>query len=165
MTEIHPNLFIGNKNDYEFKLINQEGWSVVHACKEPYHRQALGYSGQGAPKDHPEYLMAKRGNRLILNLVDVENPAYIANEIMDEALEFIDQSLNDGRKVLVHCNQGMSRSPGIGLLYSAKEGIINNRSFEEALAEFEEIYPGINMAGGMRGFLEGNWGDYMNQNK
>jgi hypothetical protein len=48
----------------------------------------------------------------------------------------------------------MSRSPGIGLLYLAKEGMIDNSSFEKALAEFKEIYPGVNMAGGMRGFLE-----------
>lgn len=109
MTEIHKNLFIGNENDYEFKVKNQEGWSVIHACKEPYHRQALGFLGRGAPKDHPEYLMAKRENRLILNLVDVENPAYIAKEIIDEALEFIDQRLKEGRKVLVNCNHEMSR--------------------------------------------------------
>lgn len=161
MTEIHANLFIGNESDYEFNVKNQDGWNVIHACKEPYHRQALGYSGRGAPKDDPEYLMAKRGNRLILNLVDVDNPAYIAKEIMYEALEFIDQGLIENRKVLVHCNQGMSRSPGIGLLYLAKEGIINNGSPENALADFLEIYPGINMAGGMRGFLEKNWNEYI----
>lgn len=161
MTEIYKNLFVGNENDYEHKVRNQEGWSVIHACKEPYHRQALGYRGRAASKDHPEYLMAKRENRLILNLVDVEDPAYIAKEIMDEALQFIEQSLSADRKVLIHCNQGMSRSPGIGLLYLAREGVINNTSFQEALAEFEKIYPGINMAGGMRGFLEENWDDYM----
>ena len=60
--------------------------------------------------------MAKKENRLILNLVDVENPAYIAREMMDEVLRFIDQSLEAGKKMLVHCNQGLSRSPGIGLL-------------------------------------------------
>jgi len=160
MTQIRKNLFVGNETDYEYKVKNQKGWNVIHACKEPYHRQVLGYSGRGAPKDHPEYLMAKRENRLILNLVDVENPAYIAKEIMDEALRFIDQSLVGGRKVLVHCNQGMSRSPGIGLLYLARKGIINNDSFQEAPAEFETIYPGINMADGMRGFLERNWNSY-----
>jgi len=63
MTEIHPNLFIGNENDYEFKVKNREGWNIIHACKEPCHRQTLGYSGRGAPKGHPEYLMAKRENR------------------------------------------------------------------------------------------------------
>ena len=161
MTEIHKNLFVGNETDYEYKVKNQDGWNVIHACKEPYHRQALGYSGRGAPKDHPEYLLAKRENRLILNLVDAKDSTYIAKEIMDEALQFIDQSLESGRKVLVHCNQGMSRSPGIALLYLAKEEIIKNDSFQEALAEFETIYPGINMAGGMRGFLEVNWGEYI----
>ncbi|MEX2409780.1 MAG: dual specificity protein phosphatase [Candidatus Paceibacterota bacterium] len=161
MTQIHKNLFVGNETDYEFKVKNHEVWSVVHACKEPYHQQALGYSGRGAPKDHSEYLIAKRGNRLILNLVDADNPAYIPKEIIDEALSFIDEQLSNGHKVLVHCNQGQSRSPGIGLLYLAKEGIINKNSFEEALAEFEEIYPEINMVGGMRGFLEENWEGYM----
>lgn len=160
MTEIHKNLFVGNQTDYEFKVRNKGNWSVVHACKEPYHRQALGYQGRAAPKDHPEYLMAKRENRLILNLVDVEDSTYIAKEIMNEALQFIEQNLAAGRKVLVHCNQGMSRSPGIALLYLAKEGIINNTSFEEALAEFGKIYPGINMAGGIRGFLVENWDVY-----
>jgi hypothetical protein len=55
----------------------------------------------------------------------------------------------------------MSRSPGIGLLYLAKKGIFDNSSFEEALSEFKKIYPGVDMAGGMRGFLEENWGDYI----
>ena len=93
MTEIHKNLYIGNETDYEYKVKYQDDWNVIHACKEPYHREALGYSGRGAPKDQPEYLMAKSENRLILNLMDVENPAYISKEIMDEALRYIDQSM------------------------------------------------------------------------
>jgi len=40
-------------------------------------------------------------------------------------------------------------------------GIIDKSSFEKVLAEFEKIYPNINMAGRIRGFLEGNWGEYM----
>jgi len=47
MTEIHPNLFIGTATDYELKVKNQNDWNVIHACKEPYHRQALVYSGRG----------------------------------------------------------------------------------------------------------------------
>jgi len=63
MTEIHKNLYIGNETDYEYKVRNQDDWNVNHAYKEPYHRQALGYSGRGAPKGHSEYVMAKRENR------------------------------------------------------------------------------------------------------
>lgn len=62
--------------------------------------------------------------------------------------------------VEINCNQGMSRSPGIGMFYLARKGVIKNDSFHEALAEFETIYPGINMAGGMHGFLMENWTKY-----
>jgi len=89
MKEIYSNLYIGNENDYVSYVQGHDGWAVVHACKEPYHRQALGYTGRAAPKTHPEYLIAWRGNRLILNLVDVDNPAYISKEIIDTALDFI----------------------------------------------------------------------------
>jgi len=51
------------------------------------------------------------------------------------------------RPVPVHCNQGMSRSPGIVLLCLTGEGVIKNGSFHEARAEFEKIYPGIHLAG------------------
>ncbi|HDQ00168.1 MAG TPA: hypothetical protein ENN22_13440 [bacterium] len=109
MIEICPNLFVGDQDDYEQNVKYQSGWRVVHACKEPYHRQLLGYKTRGAPKDHPEYLLVTRGKRLYLNLVDVEDPAYVAKEIMDNALSFIDEALKGGDKVLVHCIQGESR--------------------------------------------------------
>lgn len=76
MIEVYPNLFVGDEADYRI-VLNMSGWFIVHACKEPFHRQALGYAGRGAPKDHPEYLVAERDGRLILNLVDAPNPAYI----------------------------------------------------------------------------------------
>jgi len=161
MIEVHSNLYVGDQTDYERRVRNQPGWSIVHACKEPYHREAVGYSVRGAPKHHPEYLIANRGHRIMLNLIDPESPAYIPKEIIDEALSFIDQHLKDGKKVLVHCNQGQSRSPGIGMLYLAKEGVIENNSFKEALVEFKKIYPSISMAGGMTGFLMKNWDKYI----
>ena len=116
MIEIMHNLFIGSQSDYENIVKYESGWYVIHACKEPYHRQALGYSGRAVSKDHPEYLMAERENRLILNLVDVADPAYIAKIIIDKAIGCIAGHINE-MKVLVHCNQGASRSATIGLLY------------------------------------------------
>jgi hypothetical protein len=44
MIEIYTNLFIGNEQDYELRVKNQPEWRVVHACKEPYHRQLPGYT-------------------------------------------------------------------------------------------------------------------------
>ena len=85
MIEIHPNLYVGNEYDYEFKVRHEAGWCIVHACKEPYHRQALGYRGRAAPKD--PNTSSREGKRLILNLVDAPDPA-IPQKIIDTALEF-----------------------------------------------------------------------------
>lgn len=163
MIEVHRNLFVGSESDFENSVRFESNWAVVHACKEPYHRKELGYSGRGAPKDHPEYLIARRGSRLILNLVDVDNPAYIAKEIMDVALSFIDENLQTNIRVLVHCNQGMSRSAGIALLFLAQNGLIAQSEFSEAEEEFKRLYPPCNLSLGIRGFLIQNWHVYMGQ--
>ncbi|MBM7558224.1 dual specificity protein phosphatase family protein [Halanaerobacter jeridensis] len=160
MKEIHDNLFIGDQSDYEIEVKGKKGWSIVHACKEPYHRKALGYKGRGAPKNHPEYLVAKRKNRLILNLIDPDNPNYIPKEIIDKAIKFIEKNLNEERKVLVHCNKGESRSPSIGLLYLAINGYISDESFQLASEEFVSIYPRYNPGLGIKKFLINNWDVY-----
>lgn len=161
MIEIHPDLYIGNESDYERHVRYEAGWCVVHACKEPYHRQALGYTGRGAPKDHPEYLFARRGDHLILNLVDAPDPAYIPKEIIDTALEYTDTSLQQGNRVLVHCNEGHSRSPGIGLLYlAAYTDRFRGHDFFQAETIFRSIYPPYNPKAGMRGYMMKNWDTY-----
>jgi len=151
MQEIHPNLFVGDQNDYENTVKFQPGWCVVHACREPYHRKTLGYTGRGAPKDHPEYLVARRGHRLILNLLDMEDPAYIPEQIITVALKFIDDSLKLGSKVLVHCNQGGSRSPVLGMLYLlGYTDVLAGEDFETVEQQFKEKYPPYSPANGMR---------------
>lgn len=161
MIEIYQNLFVGNQDDYELTVARQGGWAVIHACKEPYHRAALGYRGRGAPKDHPEYLVARRDDRLILNLVDADNPAYIPQEIIDAALSFISEKLAENLKVLVHCNQGMSRSPSIGLLYLVQHtDKLPKASFAEAEHAFRNFYPLYSPKDGVRGFMLHSWTIY-----
>lgn len=161
MIEIYQNLFVGNQDDYELTVSRQDGWAVVQACKEPYHRAALGYRGRGAPKDHPEYLVARRGDRLILNLVDADNSAYIPQEIIDAALVFISEKLAKNLKVLVHCNRGMSRSPSIGLLYLVRyTDKLPKDSLVEAEIAFRELYPLYSPADGVRGFMQKKWNFY-----
>lgn len=42
MRKIYINLFIGSREDYKKnQLIYDDGY-VIHACKEPYHRNLLG---------------------------------------------------------------------------------------------------------------------------
>ncbi len=161
MIEIYPNLWIGAEQDYEFSVKGNPGWNVVHACKEPYHRRELGYATRGAPKGHPEYLIARRDHRLILNLVDAPNPAFIPKEIIDAAIQCIHASLTNGMKVLVHCNLGESRAPGIGLLYLVMYTDKLPKEFMKAEQAYRLIYPLYNPSTGIRGFLLRNWGSYI----
>ncbi len=162
MIEIYTRLFIGSETDYEMTVRHQDGWWVVHACKEPYHRQLLGYRGRGAPKGHPEYFLAERGKRLFLNLVDADDPAYIPKQIIDAGLCFIDKALKSGGRVLVHCNQGESRSPSLGLLYLAVHtDVLPQASLAEAEGAFMRLYPAYSAKGGMRGFLLTHWNQYL----
>jgi len=165
MVEIHRKLFVGSQDDYEQIVRFEAGWRVVHACREPYHREALGYRGRSAPKDHPEYLVARRGDRLILNLIDADDPAYIPKEIMDRAVSFIKESLGQKRRVLVHCNQGRSRGPAIGLLYLAcHTALLSGLSYMSAHDRLLELYPDYDPAPGVRGFLVANWSAYCRGN-
>ncbi len=162
MIEVHQNLFVGNQIDYDFEVSRENGWAVVHACKEPYHRQLLGYRGRAAPKDHPEYLLARRDDELTLNIVDVNNPAFFSKEEMIEpALDFIDEALSRGLKVLVHCNLGESRGPSLALLYmAARLGALPSESLEAAEQKFRSIYPFYNPKFGLREHLRQNWESY-----
>src|SRR5947209_1940983 len=106
MIEVFPNLFIGTRNDYETSVAGQAGWAIVHACKEPYHRRAVGYKGWNAPKNHPEFLLARRDNRLMLCLLDLPVPWFIRKEMLDQTLDFIEQMHSRQSRVLVHCLRG-----------------------------------------------------------
>lgn len=159
MIEVYQNLFVGSEHD-EVSVRGQPGWFVIHACKEPYHRQTLGYKGQGAPKHHPEYLIARRPGRLILNLVDVADVNYIPREIIDAALAAIHQNIASS-KVLVHCNLGQSRSPAIAFLYLAKfSDLFGAQDYAGALRQFQELYPPFAPAKGVADYVRLNWLQY-----
>ena len=157
MIEVHPNLFVGAEQDAE-TVLGRDGWFVVHAAKEPYHRRALGYSGRAAPKDHPEYLVARRPGRLILNLVDVDDVAYVSVQIVDAALDAIAAHIEQD-KVLVHCNQGQSRGPTLALLYLARAGVLAGDP-ADAVEAFRRLYPAYQPARGMADFVHQNWNRY-----
>lgn len=171
MIEVFPNLFVGAADDLMYAAGPggagtgdvAPGWFVISAAKEPWHREALGYKERGAPKDHPEYLVARRDRRLILNLVDVEDPAYIREEIIGAALGAIDAAMDAGDKVLLHCNQGHSRAPSIALLWlrwgekSPVCPFMAQLHPDSAMVAFGEIYQGFSPAGGMAAYIRNHW--------
>jgi hypothetical protein len=157
MREVHPKLFVGDEADYE-ACRNEAGWSFLTCAKEPWHRSALGYTGRGAPRDHPEYLFARRGDQLILNMVDAMNAAYFHPEMMDAGVQFIEEELEKGRNVLIHCNQGHSRAPGMAFYYLwKKKGFGHGKVFSDGELEFKQHYPSYNPSEGIREFIRVEW--------
>lgn len=157
MREIAPKLWVGSQAD--FAELDQFGteWAIVHACKDPHHRAMVGYSGRGAPADHPERLVATRGKRMALNLIDADDPKLVPREVVDAALRHIRTSLANGEYILVHCNQGQSRAPTIAMLHLAPT---LPESFDEAETAFRRLCPEYAPAKGMRSFASANWVAY-----
>lgn len=159
MREVSENLYCGDINAYP-PSAQMEYWATVHACKDPMHRSLVGYTGRGCPKDSPEYLWAERENRLALNIVDAPKPEFFDKGMIDKALDFIEQKLSEGLKVLCHCNVGESRSASICLLYLIKHGIIKGKTLEDCEVEFLKVYPEYNPGVGIRGFAKEHWQEY-----
>jgi hypothetical protein len=169
MITIYTQVQVGTADDYERIVKREHGWSIVHACKEPYHRQALGYTSRGAPQGHPEYFIAYRdnGHRLILNMVDTSNPAFFNKEAMiDPALDFLAQAYSNGRQLFIHCNQGESRGPSIALLFLAHRlHVIPNDTLDVSEEAFRVRYPLYNPGTGIRGHMAQYWEVYKNSSR
>ena len=164
MTEVYPGLHVGWRYAYELTVRCLDGWFVVHACKEPYHRDAIGYETEDPPPGHPEHLVARRGRRLMLNLIDAVTPVDIPRAIFDAAIAFIHEGLTAGCPVLVHCEAGMSRSPSIALLYLARHTrAIPTSAYEDAEQMFEALYPDFSPGPAIRRFLIKHWASYADE--
>lgn len=159
MIKVAERLFVGAAEDCDERL-GDEGWYVISAAKFPWHREALGYAGIAAPHDHPEYLIAKRPRHLILNLIDAADPAYIPDEILNAAITAIHTEIEDGKNVLVHCNQGLSRSPAIALLYLRKhDEAYAGLDYEAGVELFKQTYPDYAPGKGMEAKLKERWSE------
>ena len=160
MIEVYPNLYIGSRNDYETIVSGQPGWAIVHACKE-YHRNTVGYKLWNVPRQHPEYLLARRDNRIMLCLLDLPVSRFIKKEMIDQTLDFIDEVYSSGLKVMIHCMYGRSRSPSITMLYLATRlHVLSTDSFEAAEKQFRRLYPKYHPNRGIREHLRRNWHQY-----
>lgn len=157
MKEVHPSLFVGDEQDC-ITTKESEKWTVVHACKHPCHQNAVGYSGS-LSRSHPNYLIYEKGQDLYLNMVDMDRKQEheFMEPIVSSTLDFVEDHINSN-KVLIHCNEGESRSPALAMLYLAKrENAIRKDTYAEAKQDFKELYPRFNPSRGIDLYLEDYW--------
>jgi protein-tyrosine phosphatase len=121
----------------------------------------VGYGLWGLSRRHPDYLAARRDNRLAPRLIDFPFSVPLRKEMIERALDFMDSMRAQGSKVLVHCVYGRSRSPSIGLLnMAARLHVLPVDSLEAAEERFWEIYPPYQPNRAIRGHLRRYWGEY-----
>lgn len=151
-----------DKNQIQSGIDEGERYLVIHACKDPAHRNRLGYTSFSAPKgDNYLYVYDETPNRkdLYLNLIDGRSKEYMPIEIFEFTIDKMGEAINEGYKILVYCNKGESRSPGIVLLYfilTNRDHILDNYfQFDDVISWFKKnYYPHIRLGMGMYERLE-----------
>ena len=152
-----PILFVGSDADYADA--NKKGYSILTCAKDGPngHRSMLGYKSLAAPKDKAsEYYFVQKGTHMGLNLIDADNPDWIPKPVIEAGLNFIDEQLRAGNKVLTQCNHGHSRGPTMGLMFMRRIGQVSNR-FGNAMKEFHSLYPVYNPNRGMLTYMKNHW--------
>ncbi|MBU0979430.1 MAG: dual specificity protein phosphatase family protein [Nanoarchaeota archaeon] len=140
MIQVCKNLSVGTTSDCFYD--EKEDYAVVHACKTPCHQRKLHYN-RNLPPTHPNYLIYEEENHLYLNIVDMDRIlSKFADPIFLKAIEFIEKNIST-KNILIHCNLGQSRSPAIALVYMAKNELITNSSYTDAISEFVKNGQGL----------------------
>lgn len=152
--EVDPKLAFGNMAacSYDPKILQ----AMVHACKDPCHRKAVGYTGRALDPNHPNYLSLERENHLYLNLIDPTVPLFKAASFRI-FLDFVDRWIRE-RPVIIHCNHGESRAPSLALLYMAKRlGTLPDTSYQLAAVAFRAMGFPYKPGEGIEKWLKDNW--------
>lgn len=163
MKEIYPNVFIGSEQDY-YAIRTQPKWAVLHCCKHPFHCQFVGYRGS-LPPTHPDYMLKRQGTEMALNLVDLDrfSSSYLDfNKAMfTTAFAFLDEYRAQGYNLLIHCNQGESRAPTLGMLYASRLGAFDYSDFDTAVQRLSSIYPSYHPRNNIFFTVKSLWNDFV----
>ena len=134
-----------------------EEMAIIHACKFPCYVSRIS-PAKNYPKDDPRYLWVEDDHDLYLYIIDPPKPLFQIESIY-KTLAF-----GEGRqKILVHCNQGQSRSVALAILLWSFYGDKHD-SFEEAKKDFEDTHPDypVTPNRGIQEFLTTNWNNINN---
>lgn len=150
MLELRERLYIGDLGDC---VEGGDGWAVVHACRHPCYRMAAASLQTAEPRGSALVV----GDDLYLDLIDPPQPLF---ELAPFAvfLDFAEQHRRRGERLLIHCNQGLSRAPSLALLFLAKRsGELPGSSFEAAREAFTARLPSYAPGAGILSFLTDRW--------
>lgn len=152
-------MYVGTKEEYYLAV--REGMKIVCALNRANgyvtHQSVVGWSGRGCNKDNPYYLFKKEENAIYLNMIDGDNPAYVSDEMINVALDFIHEKLQQGNKVFIYCSLGESRSPSVALMYLLEFGLIEKNS--QTIQNFRTaFYPNFYPKLGNLKYIQTRWG-------
>lgn len=164
MINVYKNIYVGNQEDL-YQLYSNNEWSFLHCAQQPFHREMVGYTGF-LNKNHSNYRSIIKGNRMALNIVDMNFFNLNGYEdhfrkMFTEAIEFLNKETLKGNKILIHCNQGMSRGPSLAMLYISTLGAFNYKGFEDTEKEFNKLYPNYNPAINIKGTIKYFWNEFV----
>lgn len=143
ITEVSHNLFVA-----DMEGCNVKNAAIIHACKHPCFENSVG---KKLSECSYKYISFESGNNLYLNIIDPIEPLFY-RETFDDAILFIKKHIKE-RKVIIHCNFGLSRSPAIAMLY-----LFNKLPYLEAKNRLLDIYDRYEFGFGIDTFLFANWG-------
>ena len=158
MEQIYDNVWVGDDTDYE-KIESNKDWRSVRMCKygPGGHQQTLGYTTPGAPKGK-NYLSVEAGNRIAINIIDMQDPNMIPFECIKLGLDYAKKQLEDGKKVLFACNSGHSRGPSTGLAFLRSIGDMPH-NFHKSETIYHTLYRKYEPGMGMRQQLRSHWSE------
>ncbi len=149
MKEIYNNLFVGNDRDCE-----EFQGAILHACQSCFIKHLK--------EENRDNTFFEDENNLYLNLLDIASLSFeYATPMIKKSFQFIDEKLKQNKRVLVHCNFGVSRSASIAMLYMARKGYIDNTSFKDATKDFHKLYTYYSPSMGMYNYFDLHWYDIM----
>lgn len=163
MIEIYKNVLIGNEQDY-YSIQHAPNWATLHCCKNPFHCTFVGYKGS-LPPNHPDYALKRIENEMALNLVDMDRFSVdyldFNRNMFKASFAFLDEYRDKGYQLLIHCNQGESRAPTLGMLYAARLGAFEYADFESSVIKLRLLCPGYNPKQNIYLTVQSLWDDFV----
>jgi len=129
-TQIYDYLFLGTwRNSHEIQKLRKLGITGIINCASDYKIIDALYSN----RDRKTQIDM---DFLLLNLKEDSSVLYNFNTELDRAVAFIKKHHLEKGKVLIHCSDGVCRSPAIALGFIMKEEGID---FGKAIAKFRTL--------------------------